>query len=392
MRGVAGDTRRSVTRVVPRHGRSASSMRTPPRTPGLDDLVRPDSSAAVAWWRGALIGAAALVLALGALGGLWLLARPLALLFAAISIAEALSPLVTRLELHLPRLVAVLAVYLTLLTALAGLGWVMVPRLVDQAQELAAGTPQLVQQLQSIVDGWDPDGSDHITAAIQRNVDRFSGALLGLPVTIVSSVVQLLLVLFMSAYWLLSAPALGRFFRRLFPPRLVPRVDQVLTEMRQSVGGYVRGEAIDALVVGAITYVGLLLIGLDYALVLALLAAIGELVPVVGPIVAAIPAVAVGLVDSPTQALVIAAFFLALQQFESNILVPHTMHQMADVPPLLAILAVFAGSSVGGLLGTLVAIPLAGALKVLVTAVVTPAVQQWAGRSGQEAAGDGRNG
>jgi predicted PurR-regulated permease PerM len=349
-------------------------------------VVRPHAAPEAAWWRAAAIAASALVLAFGTLASIWLLARPLALLFAAIAIAEALSPLVARLETRLPRPIAVTIVYLGLSLVLATLGWLVVPRLVDQAQDFADRTPEIVQRLRSTVNEWDPNGSDRIVNAIEQNVDRFSGVLLGLPFAIASSLLQIVLVLFMSAYWLLSAPSLGRFVRQMFPPRLVPKVDTVLDDMGQSIGGYVRGEVIDAIAVGAVTYLGLELIGVDYPIVLAVVAGLGELVPVVGPLIAAIPAVAVGFVDSPGKGLIVVAFYVGLQQFESNILLPHTMHHTAGVPPLLAIFALFAGASLGGLLGALVAIPLAGALKVLMTNVVAPAVRHWSGRDGQAAA------
>ena len=335
--------------------------------------------AAAPWWRSAAIGAAALALALGLLAAVWLFARTLALLFAAVAIAEALAPLVGRQERRLPRTLAVVLVYLALVLAVAGLGWVMVPRLVAQAQELAAHAPGLVARAQEQIDRWDPAGQQLIAAAVESTVGRFSGALLAVPFTIVSSLAQIVLVLFMALYWTLSAPKLRRFVLSLVPEQRHARVEAVLGEVGGSVGGYVRGQAIDALAVGVATYVGLLVIGIDYPLVLALIAGLAELVPVVGPIVSAVPAVAVALLDSPGQALVVLAFFVVLQQVESNILVPHTMDKQADVPPLLALVALFAGAGVGGLLGALVAIPLAGALKVLVLRVAAPALRQWSG-------------
>jgi len=165
--------------------------------------------------------------------------------------------------------------------------------------------------------------------------------------------------------------------------------------MGQTMGGYVRATGINGVIIGAMTYVGLLVIGVEYTLVLAVLAGLGEFLPVVGPIFAAIPAIAIALIESPQQAIVVTIFYIALQQLESNLLVPFIMRQQADVPPLLSLFALLAGSALGGLLGAIVAIPLAGALRVLVVRVLAPAEREWSGaepQGGREAPGAVRAG
>ncbi len=359
--------------------------REAPRTPRVAELARPREVPSVAWWRTAVIGATSLAFALGALALLWLFARPLSLLLAAVVVAQALAPVVGRLERRLPRPVAVLLVYLALALAVGGVGWLTVPPLVGQGRELVMNTPGMVEHGRAWAARVDPVGADQLIAAIQRTVNRFTGVLVALPLTLFSSLLEVLLVLFMSAYWLISAPALRRFALSLFPPRKRDRAGDVLSAVGETMGGYVRGVAINALVVGAVVYAGLLVIGVDYPLVLALVAALGELVPVVGPILAAVPAVAVALAESPRQALVVLAFYVVMQQIESNILMPQIMRRQADVPPLLSLFALLAGSAVGGLLGALVAIPLLGALRVLVIQVALPAERRWAGAASRDA-------
>lgn len=359
-----------------------SRARSDSRTPRVADLLSPVASPGNAWWRGAVIAAAALALALGTLALVWLLARPLALLLAAIVVAEALSPAVARLERQLPRFVAIVAVYLVLVILIVGVGWLVVPPLVGQARELVMNTPELIDRGRTWADGIDQAGADQLMASVQRAVNRAAGALVALPLTLFSSLLEIVVVLFMSAYWLASRPGLHRFALSLVPERHRGRVEDVLSAVGQTMGGYVRGVVINALIVGGLVYVGLLVIGVDYPLVLAVVAALGELIPVVGPILAGIPAVAVALAESPQQALVVLAFYLVMQQVESNILMPHIMRRQADVPPLLSLFALLAGSAVGGLLGALVAIPLFGALRVLVVRVVVPAERHWVGGGG----------
>lgn len=117
-------------------------------------------------------------------------------------------------------------------------------------------------------------------------------------------------------------------------------------------------------------------IGVQYPLVLALISASSEPIPVIGPIIGAVPALAVALLDSPTQALIVLAFKVGLQQFEGQLLAPNIMRRQTDVPQLLVLFALLAGTAVGGLLGALVAIPLAGALKVVVMRIIAPALRR----------------
>ncbi len=151
-------------------------------------------------------------------------------------------------------------------------------------------------------------------------------------------------------------------------------------------GGFVRGVVIDAAIIGALVYIGLLVIGVKYTLALALIAGLGEVVPIVGPIVGAIPALLVALLDSPTQALIVAGFFLAVQQIESNIVTPFVMRSQTDIPPILTLLALLVGGALGGIFWALVAIPVAGALRVLVLHLVAPAIRRWTGAPGPDAA------
>ena len=347
------------------------------RTPRIGEVVRPAPHAA--WWRAAAIAASALTLAIVAVALVWLLARPLALLFAAIVLAVALAPIANRVEQWLPRPLAVALTYIALAVTTAAFGWLVVPSLASQAQALMLNMPGLVAQGRSLIDHWDPSGSDQIAQIIQQRLDRFAISLVSLPLTIVSSVVEIGLVFIMSAYWLIAVPALHRFTLSLLPEEHRVRLEIILKELGETVGGFARGELVAAAAMVVITFLGLNLIGVEYPLVLALLAGLGELIPIVGPFIAAVPAIVVALLDSPHKALVILAFYLIVQQVESNLLVPHVMRRQANIPPVLAIFALIAGHTLGGILGAIIAIPFAGVMRVLVLRVVAPALRRWWG-------------
>lgn len=354
------------------------------RTPQLTDLDGGATGSATAgWWRAIAITAAGLALALGLLGLIWLLARPLTLVLVALIIAQALMPVVGWLERWMPRTLAVVLVYLLLIGVLAGGGWLLVPTLVDQAQTLSEAAPALLAQVQELFDRFNPGSTADVVGAAQSIAERFGETLLALPLTVFSVAIDFILVVFMSAYWLISAPALHRFTLSLFPEDRRDRAEGVLGAMGQTMGGFVRGEAIDAVIVAVLAYIGLTVIGIEYTLVLAIIVGFGELLPVIGPIITSIPAILIGLAESPERALIVAGFFLILQQVESNIVLPLVMRSQADVPPLLSLVAILAGSALGGLLGAIIAIPLAGALRVLIVRVLAPAEREWSGADDQ---------
>ena len=360
-----------------------SNAEAPARTPGVDDLADGADSAETAWWRTVAIGGAALALALATLALVWLLAKPLALLIAATVIAAALAPIVNALERWLPRAMAVITLYIGLIVIVGSAGWFFAPALIAQGRDLFDQTPDLVTRGRHWLDRLDPIGGDEMVLSAESGISRFASLLVALPMRIFSSLLEFILVLFMSAYWLISGPALRAFALSLFPNGRREKTNRILDDMTQTMGGYVRATFIDGMVIGLVVYIGLRLIGVDYPIVLALIAAAGEFIPIVGPILASVPAVGIALLDSPTQGLIVLIFYLVLQQIESNVLLPNIMKNQTDIPPLLSLFALFAGSALGGLLGALIAIPVAGALRILVVRVLAPAEQEWVGSDGE---------
>jgi predicted PurR-regulated permease PerM len=187
------------------------------------------------------------------------------------------------------------------------------------------------------------------------------------------------LVIVVSVYWLILSPRINNFVRSLFPPAQGQRIEALLSEMAGAMGGYLRGSAITSFIVGAITYVGLLILGIDYPLVLAVLAGLLEFIPMLGPIVAAVAITGVALTQSLTSALLVLVFMIGVQQLESQVLTPNIMRTQTHLSPLLTVVALFVGAAVGGFLGVLVSIPLTAALRVLAVRALAPAIRRRTG-------------
>jgi predicted PurR-regulated permease PerM len=350
------------------------------RTPDLDDLrATTDDQPEAAWRRSVAITASGFALAIVVVAAIWLLARPLTLVLVAIIIAQALMPIVGWMERWLPRVLSVVVVFAVLFGVIAGLGWLIVPTLLREAKVLVDEAPATLTKARELLRDVDAASVDQVMSSARSIASRFGDVVLQLPLTIFSSTIDMILVVFMSAYWLIEAPDLKRFTLSLFPEQNRERAAGVMDAVGSTMGGFVRGTVIDSVIIAGLTWVGLTVLDVRYPLVLAVVQGIGELVPVVGPIIAAIPALLVAFAHSPEQALLTLIFFIVLQQVESNLLLPLIMRHQADVPPLVSLVAVLVGSALGGLLGGIIAIPLAGAFRILIVRVLAPAEREWTG-------------
>lgn len=313
-----------------------------------------------------------------------------ALLFIYISalVAIGLSPLIDTAEQRvrfrhrrLPRWAAILAIYCCILGILVGVGLLVIPPLVSQAHALWSALPSIIERGQGwlisrgvLSPGTSPSevirqspigGADAVTTVLGA-VFGFIGGMFG-AVTI----------LILSFYMLADSRDIVRGFVRLFPPGERTRVDDVCHRVTTKVSAWLGGQLLLAGIIGITAAVGLWLLGVPYFYVLALIAGIGEMIPVVGPLLSAIPAVAVALTVSPALGLGTAAFFFAQQQLENHVLVPKVMSRQVGVSPVVVISALLIGGSLLGIVGAILAVPTAAILQVL--------LEEWTSDNGQAA-------
>ena len=336
------------------------------------------------WWWLASALVAGLVIGFGSLYLLRFLAHPLALMVVAITLANALAPVVDRLSARsIPRTLAVILVHLVLVLILVGVIGLTVPLVVEQVR-------MLIEQSQT----WLPHLSENLSrlgfnassllSSFLNQAGSLSGVFLRVPVNIFSGLFEFILIFFLSLYWLALMPRIKRFFLSFYPEERKAGVERTLALMGMGMGGYLRGSAINGLIIGTATYLGLLVIGVPYALTLAALAGVTEFFPFIGPIISGAVMVLVALTIEPRLALITLAFVIILQQTEGHILVPLVMRSQTAISPLLAIFAILAGVALGGFLGAVVAIPIASLLTVLVEAVIAPAIRRANGVPAEE--------
>lgn len=296
--------------------------------------------------------------------------------YISVLLAIGLGPLVHRIELavpagarRLPRWFATLAIYLALVALLIVVGLLVVPPLIDQAQDLWMRLPDLLDQGQSLLIRYKLLNHPITLEEAVRQAPT-PGNAVGTAVTAVTAaaggIVAFVTILILTFYLLVESDALFAGFARLFPRAERSRVEEVARKISGKVSAWLNGQLILAGTIGLTAAIGLYVLGVPYFYVLALVAALGEMIPVVGPVFSAIPAIGVALTVSPRTAVLTALFMFAQQQFENHLLVPKVMEREVGVSAVTVIIALLVGTSLLGILGAVLAVPTAAIVQVIV--------------------------
>ena len=344
-----------------------------PRRWGLPSLVD--------WWPAYLL--VAVLAFLGILVSLRLLVDVIApfahvLLIAAFGgvLTISLAPLVARLDRWMPLRAAVVIVFFGTLLCILGLAGLLVWQIATEGERLSSQLSDLV----SALEGTNPIviGLYGLPANVQESLRQLFAPLAagmaertaGLALALASSLVDLVLVLVITFYFLLDERRLRVALFRTFEPQRRPAVRRVFQEVSRVFGAYVRAQLLLALSIGVLVGIALLVLGVPYALFLALFAALAELIPMVGPIAGAIPALLVAATMPFPAILWVAGAFLVIQQLESNVLMPRLSGHAVGLHPVGSILALALGFELWGVIGALFAVPTAGLLWVLLSTAV----------------------
>jgi predicted PurR-regulated permease PerM len=307
---------------------------------------------------------------------LWLGRELLFVAFFATLVAAFLSVFVDRLEkLGAPRSVAALTVMVLALGLLAGIWALSWPALQDQIalvrEELPAAAADFGVWLQDQYDAVTGEfGDAAMWAELQERVShQLTGVLAGaLPLlnTAAGAVAGALIVLFAGLYLSIEPRLYTDGVLRLVPPASRPRARRTLLAAGSAIRRWMLGTAINMVAVGLATTLGLWLLDVPAAVGLGLIAAVLEFIPIVGPILAAIPALAIALIVSPTLALYVLILYIVIQQLESNVLMPLVMKGAVELPPALTVLFQALMAIIFGFLGLLLAVPMLAAGLVIV--------------------------
>jgi predicted PurR-regulated permease PerM len=318
------------------------------------------------------------VLALAVLVGLALMLvllawRVLTWILIAALLAAALNPAVEWLERRgLTRALAATAVFVVALLVVTGLGFLVIPPVVTQVTDFVNALPGFVDDLTA---GRGPFGwlqeryqiVDRIEDAIQEQgvggILGLSGPALDVVRSVVTAVVGVITVIFLTYFMLLEGPRTVSGLLGLLPDEPRPRFERVGGEIYRTISGYVTGNLLISLVAGILATIVLYAVGSEFAIALGLLVAILDLIPLAGATIAAIVVTTVVFIETDwVRAVIVIGFFVAYQQFENHVLQPLVYGRTVQLSPLVVLCAVLVGAQLAGVFGALLAIPVAGSL------------------------------
>jgi predicted PurR-regulated permease PerM len=301
------------------------------------------------------------------------------LIYVAVLLAVGMSPLVRWIERrraigrHVSRPLAILSIYVLVLGAVAGIALAMVPMLVEQAQQLYASLPSMLEQVQRQLREHGITTRPLTMGEIMREAPMhgdFFGKVLFTALDVIGGVFGIVTILVLAYYLLVEADSFFRGIVRLFAPDERPRLRRVAAEITEKVSSWLGAQLLLGTIIGVSTAIGLSLIGAPYALVLALIAGIGELIPILGPVLAAIPGIALALTVSWQTAAAVAVYYFLQQQLENHILVPKLMGQRLGTSAAGVIMAMLLGGSILGIVGVILAIPTMAIVQVIAERVI----------------------
>lgn len=316
---------------------------------------------------------------------MYLVRDALLLIYMSALVAIGVTPLVAAIQRRalpgprrLPRWVAILVIYLGFLAMLVGLGLLVIPPLVAQARDLWSALPEMLQRGQQwLIDrGLLSHELSFREAVEQAPVGSSSDAVGTLVAAVwgfVGGVFGLATILILAFYLMVDAENLVRSFVRLFPRTERPRVEEACRRISTKVSAWLGGQLLLAGIIGGTAALGLYLMGVPYFYVLALIAGVGEMIPIMGPLLAAVPAIAVASTVSPALALGVGVFFFVQQQFENYVLVPKVMERQVGVSAVAVIVALLVGGTLLGVVGAILAIPTVAILQVIVEELLVEA-------------------
>src|SRR3989344_2892323 len=287
-------------------------------------------------------------------------------IFVALLIMTILNPTVTRLKKNkIPRVASVLIVYFLVFGFLIAFFALLIPPLVEQSTNFAQSAPRILQDLKIPI-----FVVEETTRQLTSQLSSLPAQILRISVSVFSNVVSIITVLFFALYFLLARDKIESQLSNFLKSEDVKKIDHLLTELEKGLGGWARGQLILMFMVGISTYIGLLILDIPFAVPIALLAGVLEIIPNIGPVLSAIPAVIVGFGISPLTGIAVAALGFLIQQVENYVFVPKVMEKSVGISPILTLLALLIGFRVAGIVGAILSVPITITGRVLLNEFV----------------------
>lgn len=286
----------------------------------------------------------------------------LLIVFVSLVMAAAIDPSITRLERRgVPRAAGIAIIYVGLVAVLSLIVVLFVPLVVDQVTQFASAFPRLYQRsFDAFQDFSDPtvlNGLEQALNSVAENISQFTTGFFSRIINLFGGLASFIGVLVLTFYLTMEEKGMKRIAIDLAPAKHRPYLTQVFHRIEDRLGAWLRGQLLLGLIIAVLTYIGLSLLGVKYALVLSLIAGVTELVPIVGPLIGAIPAIIVALSQNPILGVWVLAMYIVIQQLENNLIVPKVMSKITGLNPVIVIVSILVGAKLAGITGIILAVP-----------------------------------
>lgn len=303
---------------------------------------------------------------------LYLVRDIILLMFIAIVIASGIDPWIDFLQKRrIPRWLSAIFIFLLIIGVLFLVIYLLIPPIATQLHQLIQYLPQYFKFISEQVKTNDVTQFESGLESLKKIFGDLTGKFGDLAANIfgtfsgvIKGIISVIIIFVLAFYFVVEEDNFKKFTRSVTPARHRPYVEDLIDRIQLQIGRWFRGQLFLGLIVGVMVFIGLTIAGVKYALVLALLAAILELVPYIGPIISAVPAVFLGFTQSSILGLVVIGIYVLVQQLENHLIVPNVMKRVVGLNPLIIILVILVGGKLAGISGAILAVPIATALHV----------------------------
>ncbi|MFA6027765.1 MAG: AI-2E family transporter [Patescibacteria group bacterium] len=307
---------------------------------------------------------------------LYMIKSVLAIIFVSWVLASAIDPLVDKMQKYkFPRWLSILLVYLVMVLLIVLVITLFVPPVINEISNLTNDLPTYIEKLQGILENVQKAGAQYgLTADADKIFNSISSAVTGLSSGIfnaatgfVGGLLAFIAIMVIIFYMTVQEEGIKNFIQSVVPAHYQPYIIQKINRIQHKLGSWLWGQVLLMFIIGIITAIALKIIGVPYVLVLAIFAGLCEFIPIVGPIVSAVPAVLFALADagsSPVKPILVIIVYIVIQQIENQFLVPKIMNKAVGLNPIVVIITILIGAQIGGIFGVILAVPAATIISI----------------------------
>lgn len=296
---------------------------------------------------------------------LYLIKDIIALLFVVLILYAIFSPVVGKWAKKIRRIPAVIALLLIMVAALSAVIYLILPPIINESSLLASNFPKYLDNF-SYLKVYIPDIKSSLEA-LTKSIGGISTGFLSLTASIFGGIITFVTAVVLFIYLLLDDKAPKKLILYLSPEAQKSKIIEMIKKVGYKLGAWFRGQMLLGIIIGVIDLVALSIVGVPYALILAVISGLLEIVPIIGPIISGTLAALVALTVSPLMALIVIIIYILVQQLEGAIIVPNVMKKAVGLSPIIIIISILIGAKIFGIVGALFAVPISAAVSVVIS-------------------------